>query len=178
MVSPAASAPSLRRKAAGGGTLPWPPPAVFGLVPSESPKGTHKIGVGKRSRPISRVLSWTTIHLRYASPRTSSDLPGSLCGPHMLPVRGLTARSPIWSCSGRGLPCHRVLPPARCALTAPFHPYRRVAEATRLGGLLSVALSVDSRPPGVTWRLALGARTFLHPCKQEQRLSGRLQRAS
>ena len=129
---------------------------------------------GKRSRPISRVLSWTTIHLRYASPRTSSDLPGSLCGPHMRPVRGLTARSPIWSCSGRGLPCHRVLPPARCALTAPFHPYRRVAEAARLGGLLSVALSVDSRPPGVTWRLALGARTFLHPCKQGQRLSGRL----
>ena len=34
------------------------------------------------------------------------------------------ACSPIWSCSGRGLPCRRVLPPARCALTAPFHPYR------------------------------------------------------
>ena len=33
--------------------------------------------------------------------------------------------------------------------------------AARLGGLLSVALSVDSRPPGVTWRSALGARTFL-----------------
>jgi hypothetical protein len=31
---------------------------------------------------------------------------------------------PIWSCSRWGLPCHRVLPPARCALTAPFHPYR------------------------------------------------------
>ena len=45
----------------------------------------------------------------------------------------------------------------------------------RLGGLLSVALSVGSRPPGVTWRLALGARTFLHACAQ--RLSGRLRRA-
>jgi hypothetical protein len=33
--------------------------------------------------------------------------------------------------------------------------------AARLGGLLSVALSVDSHPPGVTWRFALGARTFL-----------------
>ncbi len=31
---------------------------------------------------------------------------------------------PIWSCSRWGLPSHRVLPPARCALTAPFHPYR------------------------------------------------------
>jgi hypothetical protein len=38
----------------------------------------------------------------------------------------------------------------------PFHL------AMNLGGLLSVALSVDSRPPGVTWRSALGARTFLH----------------
>src|SRR5688500_12571444 len=38
-----------------------------------------------------------------------------------------TACPPIWSCSGRGLPCRRVLPPARCALTAPFHPYRRAA---------------------------------------------------
>src|SRR5690606_41733041 len=30
---------------------------------------------------------------------------------------------PIWSCSERGLPCHALLPGARCALTAPFHPY-------------------------------------------------------
>jgi len=34
--------------------------------------------------------------------------------------------------------------------------------AQHLGGLLSVALSVDSRPPGVTWRFARRARTFLH----------------
>jgi len=33
--------------------------------------------------------------------------------------------SPIWSCSGRGLPCRELLPVARCALTAPFHPYQR-----------------------------------------------------
>jgi hypothetical protein len=81
-----------------------------------------------------------------------------------------TACSPIWSCSRRGLPCRRVLPPARCALTAPFHPYRPLCRG--VGGLLSVALSVGSRPPGVTWRLALGARTFLHACAQ--RLPGRL----
>ena len=83
-----------------------------------------------------------------------------------------SACSPIWSCSGRGLPCRRVLPPTRCALTAPFHPYRPLPCGRGLGGLLSVALSVGSRPPGVTWRLALGARTFLHACAQ--RLSGRL----
>ena len=32
------------------------------------------------SRPISRVLSWTAIHLAGASPRRSSDLPGSRAG--------------------------------------------------------------------------------------------------
>ncbi len=30
---------------------------------------------------------------------------------------------PIWSCSQWGLPCRCMLPPTRCALTAPFHPY-------------------------------------------------------
>jgi hypothetical protein len=86
-----------------------------------------------RSRPISRVLSRTTIHLGYASPRTSSDLPGSLHGPCVQHrVRdSKTACFPIWSCSRRGLPCHRVLPPARCALTAPFHPYRLREEVWR-----------------------------------------------
>ena len=60
--------------------------------------------------------------------------------------RGSRHQIPIWSCSGRGLPSPRLLPTARCALTAPFHPYLRT------GGLLSAALSVGSRPPGVTWR--------------------------
>ena len=79
------------------------------------------------------------------------------CGPH---VAAFAARFPIWSCSRWGLPCRRVLPPTRCALTAPFHPCRR--PEGRVGGVLSVALSVGSRPPGVTWHRALGARTFLH----------------
>ena len=38
------------------------------------------------------------------------------CGPH--------CRIPIWPCSGWGLPSREVSPLARCALTAPFHPYR------------------------------------------------------
>ena len=113
------------------------------------------------SRPVSRVLSRAAIPLGYASPRTSSDLPGSSCG-H-------TRRSPIRSCSGWGLPCRSVLPPARCALTAPFHPYLPFPA----GGLFSVALSVGSRLPGVTWHPAHGARTFLQGV-YPQRLLGRL----
>ena len=38
------------------------------------------------------------------------------------------------------------LPGARCALTAPFHPY----PTRRAGGLLSVALSLGSPPPAVS----------------------------
>src|ERR1700726_370778 len=46
-----------------------------------------------------------------------------------------------------------LLPSPRCALTAPFHPYRAPSTFAcgTLGGLLSVALSVGLRPPGVTW---------------------------
>src|SRR5262245_61029686 len=39
--------------------------------------------IGSWSRPISRVLSRAIIHLGYASPHTSSDLPGSLYGPYV-----------------------------------------------------------------------------------------------
>ena len=45
----------------------------------------------------------------------------------------------------------RPSPAARCALTAPFHPYRRAKPA---GGLFSVALSLGFPPPGVTRHLA------------------------
>src|SRR5215471_16138156 len=100
------------------------------------------------SRPVSRVLSRAAIPLGCASPRLSSDLPGSSCG-H-------TRRSPIRSCSGWGLPCRSVLPPARCALTAPFHPYLPLLA----GGMFSVALSVGSRLPGVTWHPAQRSPDF------------------
>jgi len=55
-----------------------------------------------------------------------------------------------------GVTVPRLLPGARWALTPPFHPYPWIK-----GGLFSVALSVASRRPGVTWQSALGARTFL-----------------
>src|SRR5436305_8708586 len=42
------------------------------------------------------------------------------------------------------------LPAGRCALTAPFHPCRPPGVPGRTGGVLSVALSLGSPPPGVT----------------------------
>jgi len=61
-----------------------------------------------------------------------------------------------------------LLPRPRCAITAPFHPYRPV---TGLGGLLSVALSVGSRPPGVTWHPVCRSPDFPPPRTQHARSS-------
>ena len=58
--------------------------------------------------------------------------------------------------TGFTLPC--LLPAMRCALTAPFHPYPTAREQS--GGIFSVALSVGSRPPGVTWRPVLWSPDF------------------
>src|SRR5512147_1298610 len=70
------------------------------------------------------------------------------CGPH--------DRSPIWSCSGWGFPCH-VCCQARGALL----PHHFTLTGTGgAGGIFSVALSVGSRLPGVTWHPALWSPDF------------------
>ena len=56
-----------------------------------------------------------------------------------------------------GFTLPHLLPVARCALTAPFHPYRLRYEA---GGIFSAALSVGSRLPGITWHPALWSPDF------------------
>ena len=66
-----------------------------------------------RSRPVSRVLSWTVIPLGASSPIRSSNLPGGAAGRSMASLFGL---APGGVC--RAGP----LPDSRCALTAPFHP--------------------------------------------------------
>ena len=113
----------------------------------------------KKSRPLSRVLSWTVIPLAYASPRSSSDLPGSPCGPHV--AAESTARFPIWSCSRWGLPCRWCCHPRGALL--PHHFTLTGAACAALRRYLSVALSVGSRPPGVTWHRALWSPDF-PPC--------------
>ena len=102
-----------------------------------------------RSRPVSRVLSWTVIPLGASSPIRSSNLPGPDAGRVMRSLFGL---APGGVCRA-GL-----LPGSRCALTAPFHPCRPARGS--LGRYLSVALSVGSRRPGVTWHRALWSPDF------------------
>jgi len=104
-------------------------------------------------------------------PRSSDQpgLPGFETNPPISPAFARRRRAaPIRSCSGWGLPSRLPLPAARCALTAPFHPYLLSEE--NIGGLLSVALSLGfgrsenrPRPAGVT----------CHPCFVEPGLSSR-----
>jgi len=134
----------------------WPFPARTDRFRKAEPNsGAPRRGVRvvrkKTSRPVSRVLSWTVIPLGLTSPSGSSNLPGSSAG---------HANAPLFGLAPSGV-CHatRRCPRARCALTAPFHPYH-ARLATPFGGLFSVALSVGSRRPGVTWHCALWSPDF------------------
>ncbi|MFT5038458.1 MAG: hypothetical protein ACI94L_001026 [Flavobacteriaceae bacterium] len=106
------------------------------------------------SQPISRVLSWTIIHLGQTSPFASSNLP--------VPNAGRAIWEPIWSCSEWGLPCHHCYQ-WRGALLP--HPFTLACFRERIiGGLLSAALSVGFRPPGVTWHSTLWSPDFPLRC--------------
>ena len=63
--------------------------------------------------------------------------------------------------------CHR-----RGALLP--HLFTLAARSRGVGGLFSVALSVGSRPPGVTWHPALWSPDFPPPGQTGERLPGRL----
>ena len=103
-----------------------------------------------RSRPISRVLSWTVIPLGAPSPVRSSNLPGPDAGNVMRSLFGL---APGGVCRA-GL-----LPDSRCALTAPFHPCRP-AEAV-LGGIFLLHFPSARAAQALPGTLPCGARTFL-----------------
>jgi len=111
---------------------------------------------GSGSRPVSRVLSWTAIHLGCTSPYTSSDLPGNPCGPH---VADRIRLFPYLVLLRVGFALPPVLPPARCALTAPFHPYRPA-----VGGLRRYLFCG-------TFRGLAPPRRYLAPCPAEPGLS-------
>jgi len=72
--------------------------------------------------------------------------------------RGSRQRKPIWSCSEWGLPCHCCYQQRGALLPHPF-TLTCVRERT-IGGLLSVALAVGLRLPGVTWHSTLWSPDF------------------
>ncbi len=103
-------------------------------------------------RPVSRVLSplarVMAIHLGRPLPDASRDLPGRRRGNPPADVSPRAA--PIWSCSRWGLPCHCRYRQRGALLPHPFTLARLRPSGASAGGLLSVALSLGSPPPGVT----------------------------
>jgi len=103
---------------------------------------------GDRSRPISRVLSKTIIHLGRTSPFSSSSLPERSTGRTIAFLFGL-APSGVY--------------PAASVTTGAVRSYRTISPLPvpkDVGGIFSVALSIDSRRPGVTWHSALWSPDF------------------
>jgi len=103
------------------------------------------------SRPVSRVLSWAIIHLGLLSPASSSNLPEDIAGRDIVFLFGLAPGGVYHATS-----CYQL----RGALLP--HHFTLTCKA---GGIFSVALSVGSRPPGVTWHPALWSPDFppFHP---------------
>ena len=113
----------------------------------------------EKSRPLSRVLSWTVIPLGCASPRSSSDLPGSLtwatwCGRHA-PRASLFGLAPGGVCRAadvatRAVRSYRTISP----LPAPL--------ARHLGGIFLLHFPWAHAPQALPGTVPCGARTFLH----------------
>ncbi len=71
--------------------------------------------------------------------------------------RAALSRSPIWSCTGWGLPSFPGHPGNWCALTAPFHPY-----PARSGAVCFLLHFPSRRRDSTLWStLPFGVRTFL-----------------
>ena len=103
------------------------------------------------SRPVSRVLSRTAIPLRTTSLQRFSNLPGSSAGHANGTLFGL-APSGVYLATDCCQPCGALLP----------HLFTLTGAET-LRRLFSVALSVGSRLPGVTWHSALWSPDFPPP---------------
>ena len=109
------------------------------------------VASNKVDRSISRVLSWTAIHLGPASPRASSDLPGPGAGHAHGSLFGLAPGGvcPAVSVTTNAVRSYRTFSPLPAR-----HP------KVSAGGIFSVALSVDSRRPDVIWHPALWSPDF------------------
>lgn len=97
-----------------------------------------------------------TIHLRDLLPNRSSDLPGSQRGnaPYAIP---------IWSCFGRGLPCHICYQMRGAPLPHPFSLTCKQAVYSLLH-----SLSVLTPPGRYPASYSHEARTFLSRAKRKQ----------
>ena len=106
-------------------------------------------------RPISRVLSWTVIHLGPESLQGSSNQPAPTAGSSIGGLFGLAPGGVYLAAN-----CYQT----RGALLP--HPFTLTGQPKvdpSVGGLLSAALAVGSRRPDVIWHLALWSPDFPPP---------------
>src|SRR5574344_577020 len=103
--------------------------------------------VRRRSRPISRVLSWTVIPLGGTSPCRSSNLPGSSAG---------HANGSLFGLAPGGVCRAGLLPDSRGALTAPFHPCRLLER--NVGGIFLLHFPSACAAQALPGTLPCGAR--------------------
>ena len=122
-------------------------PGGTGTAPRAQIKGERKW----RSRPLSRVLSWTVIPLGPASPQASSSQPGCGTSHAIAPLFGL---APGGVCRAP-----RRCPLGRWALTPPFRPYHAPLRAVRRFVFCC------------TFRRLTPPRRYLAPCSVEPGLS-------
>jgi len=87
-------------------------------------------------RGAAEAASPTAIPLGRRLPVVSSSLPGSRSEPDRLML-------PVWPCTGWGLPSQASHPACWCALTAPFHPYRRSRQFSVFSRQLNALLKTD-----------------------------------
>jgi hypothetical protein len=148
----------------------WRGPGGFGRRAPLSHQPAYKPGSVRRAANAARV---TTILLGRRLPGDSSNLPErqdpDIDPGASAPRRSYSVLLPV------GFAVPLPLPATRCALTAPFHPYRTYA--TRSGGLFSVALSLGLPPPDVSrhrmsMEPGLSSRTAFRP--RPERPSSRL----
>ena len=125
---------------------------------AENWRGARRVRAGRPSlirRPVSRVLYGARGCLRSVTAiplgRTVADAPHATNpdGGAGMPCALRRSRRPYSVLLPVGFTMPLLLPGARCALTAPFHPCPRAPCGACTGGLLSVALSLGSPPPAV-----------------------------
>jgi len=120
----------------------------------------------RRSQPVSRILSAVApcgamARRSFLWDRDCSRFLATYPVAFGRAVRQATPLPPYLVLLRAGFCLPPTLPPARCALTAPFHPYLTDApKARRRGGMFSVPLSVKLPCPGVTRRTALWSSDF------------------
>ncbi len=86
---------------------------MFILRPAGIFRARDNFHTEEGSRPVSRVLSRTIIHLGCASPRTSSGLPGNSAGRAIVPLFGLAPSGvcPATAVASRAVRSYRTISP-------------------------------------------------------------------